>query len=882
MTDSHRKQAALAQLKNRGTTALSNPMTPPISFALVVVGGLAAGTAAQRLYSSTGGESSWILSPFQLLIGAFGPAPTLALGVLTAAAGWLLFGAGKRLSAPWVALGLGASTAALSLVAGAYRAGAGGELGSLIAGDQGAAGLRVAALAVAVIFAVTGLYALIRALSGERLWKPVPAGNSSAVEGEVPVPARTPSASAAELRPAAAATLRRATTPAHGTVQPTEPSPRPLAAARPGTPARPGAPEPADAHLARASAGGQPSGISIIRRGSGQPAGASEVLDVAKFDLAQRSSAAHLNEPAAEVPGLEDSRAELGEVRPFRPAGSPRVAVPEASPVVAAAAPAPMAAAAAGSVNLAAAVLPGLVPSSSAAAAAVAQPLSPVPAAPAGPGVLGWGDDDEPSEEEDEDDEEDEEEDEDEDEDEDDEDDEDEDEDDEDDDEDDEDDDEDEEDEDEDDDEDDDEEEEDEDEDDDDEDEEEDEDEDWGGDDLMQVEPRRVAAAEIAPPRVAAAKSPTIAQPAASSGAAAAASKAPALAQPGLFDDSQSAPAQRPAAASTAAASLAGGLVAAAAAVVSAPAEQRPEPAARGQRQNTVPGAKLGLAGQLEAALKAQSIKSEAAAQASQQGAPAAGAGARKAGGPGQQQDSAAKSGNQSAKASGAQSSAPAAAHKGQGAVSAAPKAAAGKPEGGQSPASANDSAARNQAGAKPAAGRPSVSGSAPAQNSGNQNPASGTLQPQPRAANPRGAQQPGRPAANRNEPTRAAAPRSGNQRSDERSAANRAVEPRSVPSGEARSAGRVRHKPAPKPVPGLHFDINDRERLIYESGLLFLEQGRVAVSMLQKGFGLDFDVSTEVLDVLQQRGLIGPYLGGKSRDILMSAEAWKSSAAPR
>jgi len=64
-------------------------------------------------------------------------------------------------------------------------------------------------------------------------------------------------------------------------------------------------------------------------------------------------------------------------------------------------------------------------------------------------------------------------------------------------------------------------------------------------------------------------------------------------------------------------------------------------------------------------------------------------------------------------------------------------------------------------------------------------------------------------------------------------------------------------------------------ESLIFQAGLLFLEENRVAVSMLQRRFTLDFDQACEVLDKLQQLGLIGPYVGGRNREILMTAEEW-------
>ncbi|MAB79560.1 MAG: hypothetical protein CMJ89_09440 [Planctomycetes bacterium] len=67
----------------------------------------------------------------------------------------------------------------------------------------------------------------------------------------------------------------------------------------------------------------------------------------------------------------------------------------------------------------------------------------------------------------------------------------------------------------------------------------------------------------------------------------------------------------------------------------------------------------------------------------------------------------------------------------------------------------------------------------------------------------------------------------------------------------------------------------DDIEQLVYESGLLIVEQGRVAVSMLQRRFSIDFDQACGILDKLQELGLIGPYMGGRKREILLSNEQW-------
>ncbi len=94
--------------------------------------------------------------------------------------------------------------------------------------------------------------------------------------------------------------------------------------------------------------------------------------------------------------------------------------------------------------------------------------------------------------------------------------------------------------------------------------------------------------------------------------------------------------------------------------------------------------------------------------------------------------------------------------------------------------------------------------------------------------------------------------------------------EPEVVLQPQAAPADRA-HKP--------HSVDPQRARLLAEAGCLFVERGRVAVSMLQRQYGMDFDDACKVLDELQDLGLIGPYLGGQSRDILLTRDQWLEKA---
>jgi hypothetical protein len=68
---------------------------------------------------------------------------------------------------------------------------------------------------------------------------------------------------------------------------------------------------------------------------------------------------------------------------------------------------------------------------------------------------------------------------------------------------------------------------------------------------------------------------------------------------------------------------------------------------------------------------------------------------------------------------------------------------------------------------------------------------------------------------------------------------------------------------------------VGERAQLLRDAGCLFVDRGRVAVSMLQRQYGMDFDEACKVLDELQDLGLIGPYLGGQHRDILLTRDQW-------
>jgi len=93
--------------------------------------------------------------------------------------------------------------------------------------------------------------------------------------------------------------------------------------------------------------------------------------------------------------------------------------------------------------------------------------------------------------------------------------------------------------------------------------------------------------------------------------------------------------------------------------------------------------------------------------------------------------------------------------------------------------------------------------------------------------------------------------------------------------------------EPSPEPEPERDVTLEPRaapsteafpsQDLVRRAGDLILERQRVAVSLLQRTFDLEFKQATVLLDVLQEQGLIGPYLGGQKRDILLTADEWRA-----
>jgi len=70
------------------------------------------------------------------------------------------------------------------------------------------------------------------------------------------------------------------------------------------------------------------------------------------------------------------------------------------------------------------------------------------------------------------------------------------------------------------------------------------------------------------------------------------------------------------------------------------------------------------------------------------------------------------------------------------------------------------------------------------------------------------------------------------------------------------------------------------RDDLYDEAVRVVLETHRGSVSLLQRRLGVGYTRAAKLIDMMAERGILGPYRGSKPRDILVTLEQWEAGLA--
>ena len=57
----------------------------------------------------------------------------------------------------------------------------------------------------------------------------------------------------------------------------------------------------------------------------------------------------------------------------------------------------------------------------------------------------------------------------------------------------------------------------------------------------------------------------------------------------------------------------------------------------------------------------------------------------------------------------------------------------------------------------------------------------------------------------------------------------------------------------------------------------VILETGQASVSMLQRRLKLGYSRAARIVDEMEEKGIVGPFVGSKPRAILITKEQWES-----
>jgi hypothetical protein len=73
---------------------------------------------------------------------------------------------------------------------------------------------------------------------------------------------------------------------------------------------------------------------------------------------------------------------------------------------------------------------------------------------------------------------------------------------------------------------------------------------------------------------------------------------------------------------------------------------------------------------------------------------------------------------------------------------------------------------------------------------------------------------------------------------------------------------------------------VGDRDDRYREAVEIILGQQRGSATLLQRALAVGYTRATRLLELMEEDGLVGPFVGSKSRDVLLTLEEWRAREA--